>query len=192
MNRQQTLLLILGGAIVAYLYANRSSVESAGSDVLSAGEALVLGWQNTNQGGTWVPVINQTEAALGIPPNLLARMAYQESSFKQSVIDGTQASSAGALGILQLMPQFFSTVNVPRPFSAADTQAQITQAGQQLVALYNEFNDWALALAAYNDGAGNINAYLAGSRALPAETANYVSAILADVPVADPGTVLNA
>jgi hypothetical protein len=49
------------------------------------------------------------------------------------------------------------------------------------------FTDWTLALAAYNDGQGNVRAYLAGNRALPAETLNYVSDVLADVPVPGAG-----
>jgi len=152
-----------------------------------------MGWANTNEGPTWVPIINSVESQLGIPPNLLARMAFQESSFLPDVIDGTTASSAGALGILQLMPQYFSTVQVPIPFSTSDTQAQIEQAGQQLVALYNQFGDWGDALAGYNAGAGTIQAVLAGTASLPAETYNYVTEILADVPVpGNPPGVLNA
>jgi soluble lytic murein transglycosylase-like protein len=45
------------------------------------------------------------------------------------------------------------------------------------------FGDWGLAVAAYNDGQGNVNKYLAGTRALPAETLAYVSDVLSDVPV---------
>jgi soluble lytic murein transglycosylase-like protein len=193
MRRQQWLLLGLGGAILAYLYLNRQQLQSAAGTALSAGEALLEGWQNAGEGPTWVPVINQTEASLGIPPNLLARMAYQESRFRQSVIDGTTPSPAGALGILQLMPQYFKSVQVPRPFTPADTQAQITEAGQDLASLYNTFGDWATALAAYNWGPGNVQEFLAGTLSgIPTETQNYVKQILADVPVADPATILNA
>lgn len=184
MTRQQWLWLILGGAVLTYLITQRKAVTSAAETGVEDMTAALSGWQTVQEGPTWVPVINQTETALGIPPNLLARMAYQESHFRPEFIDGTKASGAGALGILQLMPQYFDTVRRPVPFSTQDTLDQINQAGQQLVSLYNQFNDWALALAGYNDGAGNVNQYLAGNRALPTETTNYVSQILADVPVA--------
>lgn len=144
--------------------------------------AAISGWQNVQEAPTWVPVINQAEDAAGIPTNLLARMAYQESHFRQDVIDGTTPSSAGALGILQLMPQYFSTVQVPTPFTAGDTSGQISQAAQQLASLYTTFQDWTLAVAAYNAGAGTIQAYLAGGT-LPAETQAYVADVIADVPV---------
>lgn len=145
--------------------------------------AATCGWQGVEEGPTWVPVINQAEVAAGIPTNLLARMAYEESHFRPDIISGERPSEAGALGILQLMPQFFSTVQVPIPFSTADTMAQITQAAQQLASLYNEFSDWTLAVAGYNAGAGAVKAFLNGTQQLPAETQAYVGDIIADVPV---------
>ena len=145
--------------------------------------AELNGWQTVEQGPVWVPVINQAESAAGIPANLLARMAYEESHFRPDVISGETSSSAGALGILQLMPAFFSTVQVPVPFTAADTTAQLSQAAQQLSSLYTTFNDWTLAVAGYNAGAGTIQKYLAGTGSLPAETAAYVADVIADVPV---------
>ena len=150
-------------------------------------QAAVSGWASVKDGPLWVPVINAAENQQGIPPNLLARMAYQESHFRPEIIDGTKASSAGALGILQLMPQYFASVRVPRPFSQQDTAAQISEAAVELDRLYGVFQDWALAVAAYNDGQGNVNQYLAGNRALPPQTLTYVSDVLADVPVSGAG-----
>lgn len=185
------MLLLLGGAgLLAWAYFNRQQVGTAAADVETAVEsgvadvqAAIAGWKAVNQGPMWVPVLNAAEQQHGIPADLLARMAYQESRFRQDVIDGTTVSSAGALGLMQLMPQYFNTVTGPRPFTPTDTQAQIQQAAQQLVGLMNHFNDWALAVAAYNDGQGNIDQYIAGTRALPAETTSYVADILADVPL---------
>jgi soluble lytic murein transglycosylase-like protein len=110
-------------------------------------------------------------------------MAYEESHFRPEVIAGTKTSSAGALGILQLMPQFFQTVRVPTPFTTADTVAQISEAAHFIVSLYNRFQDWGIALAAYNWGAGNVQKYIAGTAQLPSETSTYVSEILTDVPL---------
>lgn len=183
MNPGALLILLAGAGLLLYAMFGSSTAQAATESAASDVEASLEGWANVNQGPVWVPVINQTEASLGIPTNLLARMAFQESSFLPAVIDGTQASSEGALGILQLEPQYNSTAQVPVPFTAADTQAQITQAGQDLVANYNEFNDWGIAVAAYNAGAGTIKNVLAGAQTMPTQTSNYVAAILADVPV---------
>lgn len=184
MTREQWLWLILGGAVVTYLVLQRKAVVSVAQTGVEDVTAILSGWQTVKEGPTWVPVINQTETAFGIPTNLLARMAYQESHFRPEIIDGRDASSAGALGILQLMPQFFDTVQRPTPFTTQDTLDQINQAAQQIVALHNRYDDWSLALAGYNDGAGNVDKYLDGKRALPKQTTDYVAQILADVPVA--------
>jgi soluble lytic murein transglycosylase-like protein len=175
-DEQDSLLfwLLVAGAAAVLLWQSQT--------IGDAVTAATSGWQDVEQGPVWVPVINQAESVAGIPTNLLARMAYEESHFRPDIIDGTTASSAGALGILQLMPQYFSTVQVPVPFSSADTVAQITQAAQQLASLYAQFNDWTLAVAAYNAGAARVQAYLAGTP-LPTETQAYVADVTADVPV---------
>lgn len=185
MTRQQWLWLILGGAGLAYVIYNRQGVATLTESGVDTMTAALSGWQSVQQGPIWIPVINQAESAYGIPTNLLARMAYQESSFRPNVIDGTYPNpKSGALGILQMLPKYFQSVNRPIPFSTTDTQDQITEAAQLLSSLYNTFQDWGLAIAAYNDGATNIKNYLAGNHPLPTETSDYVSAVLADVPVA--------
>jgi peptidoglycan DL-endopeptidase CwlO len=154
---------------------------SIGEDLSSMGATLgLVDWKNAGAGPTWVPVLNQVEGQYGLPADLLARMAYQESSFRESVIRGTTASTAGALGILQLEPAYFSSVRVPKPFTDADVRAQIGQAAQQMQSLYSQFGDWSLALAAYNAGAGNVEKY--GGIPPFTETQNYVADITADVP----------
>jgi Transglycosylase SLT domain len=95
-----------------------------------------------------------------------------------------EKSGPGALGILQLMPQFFHEVRVPIPFSDEATRSQIVRAGTYLVQLRREFNSWAEALAAYNYGPGNEEKYLNHKIAgLPKETTDYVTQILNDVPI---------
>jgi soluble lytic murein transglycosylase-like protein len=183
MQRNTALMLLGAGALAWLLYSQRQTVTSAvesGEDMITA---AVAGWKQVQLGPTWVPVINAAEAQYGIPPDLLARVAYQESHFRPDIISGNKVSSAGALGIMQLMPQYFDTVRVSRPFTDSDTSAQIQQAAGELARLYNYYGDWALSLAAYNDGQGNVDAYRAGTRPLPDKTYSYVSDILADVPV---------
>lgn len=192
MTNRNLIAWVLGAAGIGYLlYSQRSTVAAGAADVVQSGvedvTAAVSGWKTVNNGPQWVPVINAAESQFGIPTDLLARMAYQESRFRTDNITGTNASPAGALGILQLEPAYFSTVRVPIPFTDSDTAAQIQQAAQEIVRLANYYNgDWGLALAAYNDGEGNINKYLAapaGTIKLPTETVNYVSQVLTDVPV---------
>lgn len=144
---------------------------------------LMNNWREVLDGPKWIPVINQAEIVYGIPKDLLCRMAYQESSFKPAVIAGIEKSPVGALGILQLMPRFWSTVRVPIPFSDDAIHAQIVQAAGFVSTLHAKYGDWAEALAAYNFGPGNEDEYLHHKIAgLPAQTTNYVTQILTDVP----------
>ncbi len=178
---------LLGGAGLLWLLSRNGAVQQSVTDVIESGvdtvAAAVSGWKSVRDAPRWVPAINVAENQVGIPSDLLARMAYQESHFRPEIIDGSVVSPAGALGILQLMPQYFASVRVPRPFGPQDTLAQITEAAGELARLYRHYRDWGLSLAAYNDGQGNVDGYLAGNRALPAETLAYVSDVLTDVPV---------
>lgn len=144
-------------------------------------------WKVGGEG--WLSALAAAEASHGLPVDLLARMAFQECSWRQGVIDGTIVSPAGALGILQLMPRFFTTVRVPVPFASTDTLLQIAEAVTLLAALHRTFNDWQVALAAYNWGQGDVeHAYAMDAdqyelKDMPTETRNYVTQICADVPV---------
>lgn len=139
-------------------------------------------WTNSSNGRKWAPFLQQIEDAYGIPEGLLSRIAYQESHFRTEIINGTQPSPAGALGIMQLMPQYFTSVQRSTPFSDTDTQDQIREAANFLTQLFTHFQDWTLATAAYNAGQGTINQVLNGTLTLPAETAQYIAQISADLP----------
>lgn len=182
MFRDKSTWLVLAG-LGALVYLTRQQTGDAVETGVEDVQAALSGWQVVNEGPVWVPVLHSVEAQYGIPRDLLARMAYQETHFRQVYIDGSKASSAGALGIMQLMPEYFGSVRVARPFTAEDSVAQIQEAAQELVRLYRYYQDWGLAVAAYNDGERNVDKYLARTRSLPDETVNYVAQVFADVPV---------
>jgi soluble lytic murein transglycosylase-like protein len=174
---------ILGGVVL---------LAAAGGGGTLAVQAVLAYWQRSANAQKWAPVLAAAEQANGLPADLLARMAYTESAYAQDVIDGTRSSSAGALGILQLEPQYFDTVQRPIPFSDQDTTDQINQAAGQVATLYKQLlplasssgqNPWALALAGYDAGAGAVKQY--GGIPPYTETQNYVTGILADVPAAN-------
>jgi len=171
------------GALGWLLYSQRSTVARVYASGVEDVTAAVTGWKEVNTGPAWVPFINSVETQYGIPPDLLARVAYQESRFRPDVISGDTPGGAGELGIMQMMPQYFTSVNVPRPYTVGDVEAQIREAAGLLSRLMDRFNDWGLAVAAYNDGASNVDKYLGNTRALSDSTIEYVSAVLADVPL---------
>lgn len=113
----------------------------------------------------------------GLPPDLLMRVAYQESRWRDDIISGATKSQVGAVGMFQFMPATAASLGVDplNVASAADGAARY------LAQLKRQFGTWALALTAYNFGPGNTKKYLAGTRTLPTETKNYVAQITGDV-----------
>jgi len=140
-----------------------------------------MSWEDEGQGPIWVPVMHTAENLWGIPPDLLARIAYQESHFREDIIRGTYVSPIGALGMMQLRSPFFTSVRRPIPFTDEDVGDQIEEAAQFLVNMHTDTKDWRLAIAAYNAGLGNVRRY----KGIPPfkETQTYVAQVTADVPL---------
>ena len=121
----------------------------------------------------YVAYIRSVEAQKGLPPDLLVRLAYQESRFRQDIITGKKISSAGAVGMFQIVPRWHPNVN------PLDWKASAVYAANYLLQLKKQFGTWKLALAAYNWGPGNLRQL--GINQAPEETRNYYSQIMADI-----------
>jgi cell wall-associated NlpC family hydrolase len=113
-------------------------------------------------------------AAYGVPESLLRAVAGAESGFQPGAV-----SSAGAEGLMQLMPSVASSLGV-NPF---DPGQAIAAAARLLSSYHGQFGSWALALAAYNAGPGAVEEY---SGVPPyAQTTAYVSSVLTNAGMAD-------
>lgn len=132
-------------------------------------------WQPPNKAAKYLPAIRRAESKYRIPHNLLARLIYQESRYRDDIIEGRTLSSAGAMGIAQIVPRYHPTAKPLDPFHSID------YAAQYLSRLYRMFNDWDLALASYNWGEGNVSRNRHNRSRWPQETQNYVREISADV-----------
>jgi membrane-bound lytic murein transglycosylase D len=127
----------------------------------------------------YVPQLKPIFAAQKIPPQLVW-VAEVESSF-----DRRAQSPAGAAGLFQLMPDTakrFGLALWPRD-QRFQTEPSATTSARYLKYLYDRFQDWRLALAAYNAGEGAVQKLLARYHTrsyddiaahLPAETQMYV------------------
>lgn len=104
-----------------------------------------------------------------LPPAFLARLLWQESSFRPHVV-----SRAGALGIAQFMPETALERGLDDPF---DPARAIETSAALLGDLARRFGNLGLAAAAYNGGPARVTGWLAGRRSLAAETETYVQAI---------------
>lgn len=139
--------------------------------------ATISAWTQP-RGESYRPLFDAAEAKNGIPHGLLFRLAYQESRFRDDIINGSTRSAAGAVGIMQIVPRWHPELGES---GALDPQRAIPYAGKYLASLRKRFGNWELALAAYNAGPGNVEKYK-GIPPFP-ETQQYVAQITADVPV---------
>ena len=135
----------------------------------------------TSMLGLWHPpakyaaAIARAESLYGLPPDMLARLLYQESRYREDIITGAARSPAGALGIAQFMPATAAEMGID-PLNPAQA---IPAAARYLARLHASLGTWTLALAAYNWGIGNVRRK--GINAAPLETRNYYAQILADI-----------
>ena len=125
----------------------------------------------------FIDLIARAERAAGIPPTLLARMAYQESHF-----DPNAHNPSGAAGLMQIVPDKHPDVD---PY---DVNQAVPYAANYLKLLHKKFGTWEKALAAYNWGPGSLAQDIAmrgddWRAGLPRETRNYTAAIGADVDI---------
>lgn len=146
----------------------------------------------TNEYPKYAEAIRESERRHRIPTDLLARALYQESRFRADIIAGEKHSPVGAVGIAQFMPDTareYGLIDTDGNDYRTDPFASINAAGLYLSRLYAMFNSWTDAIAAYNWGPGNVQAYNrtgVGVRGqpMPQETREYIAKITADVPIA--------
>jgi soluble lytic murein transglycosylase-like protein len=94
-----------------------------------------------------------------IPPELLARLLYQESKYDKNSV----SSNRKAFGIAQLTPDALRSVGRdPRTFNYYDPQAAIDAGAVYLAQQYRQFKNWPKAVAAYNAGGGRVEGWLQG------------------------------
>jgi len=105
----------------------------------------------------------------GFDADLAEAIAWAESDMGRN----QGPSNAGALGIMQLMPATASSLGVA---DRCDAETNVRAGIRYLKALYDEFHDPLLMLAAYN--AGEQNVYAANGIPVNGETANYIVKIL--------------
>ena len=127
-------------------------------------------------------IFREASQAYGVPEALLKAIAKAESDFNQGVI-----SSAGAIGIMQLMPGTASSLGVD-PY---DPRQNIMGGAKYIAGNIEQFNSCAngleLAIAAYNAGPGAVIKY--GYQIPPyTETQNYVKKVMGYVSIQESRT----
>jgi len=134
---------------------------------------------------TYFPLYEEKFKEYGVPQDL------KYLSVVESALNPKAVSRVGATGLWQFMPSTGSEYGLRTNSAVEDRSNPVKStdaAARHLRDLYNKFDDWALALAAYNSGAGRVSAAIKRSgsrnfwklqRFLPQETRNYVPAFIA-------------
>ncbi len=134
---------------------------------------------------TYFPLFEQKLREHGLPTDL------KYLSVVESALNAKAVSRVGATGLWQFMPATGSDYGLRTNSAVEDRSNPVKStdaAARYLKHLYKQFDDWALALAAYNSGPTRVNSAIrrAGSRNfwsiqrfLPQETRNYVPAFIA-------------
>jgi peptidoglycan DL-endopeptidase CwlO len=151
-------------AIRRVLPSSASATASSFSGASSSGGGVSA---SLNVPSNLAPMFLSAGATYGVSPTLLAAVAKTESGFNPSAV-----SSAGAEGLMQIMPSTASGLGV----NPMDPQQAIDGAAQILSGDIAKFGSVPLALAAYNAGAGAVEKY-GGIPPYP-ETQAYVNKIM--------------
>lgn len=138
-----------------------------------------------------MPVVRREALRHGLQPDLVLGVIAQESAFNAKAV-----SHAGALGLMQLMPETIQDLNgqgagIRDPFNPGQNVAGGCRYLRQLYDMLADTNPryrWAYTLAAYNGGIGRVRRAISrqGTKAtfgsiapsLPKETQGYVPAVL--------------
>jgi len=112
-------------------------------------------------------IIEKAAGTYQLDPELIKAVIHVESGF-----DPNAVSAAGAMGLMQLMPETAKDMRVRNPFDPEQNIMGGSRYLKHLLQRYHGRTD--LALAAYNWGMGNLERH-AGR--IPEETARYVAKI---------------
>ncbi len=121
----------------------------------------------------WGPYVDEAAARYFIPAQWIRAVMQQESGGEEQAV-----SPVGAMGLMQLMPETYQMLEAseglgPDPFNPRDN---ILAGAAYIKQMYDRYGAPGF-LAAYNAGPEDVDAYLAGTQPLPAETANYLAVV---------------
>lgn len=134
---------------------------------------------------TYFPLFEEKLKESGLPADL------KYLSVVESALNARAVSRVGATGLWQFMPYTGKDYDLKQNGNVderSDAVKSTEAAVRYLKHLYTQYNDWALALAAYNSGPGRVNSAIKRAhsrdfwviqRFLPKETRNYVPAFIA-------------
>ena len=110
----------------------------------------MYGWRHDGFGTLTTPpasvqtALQNASNQYGVPLPLLQSVAQTESAYNPNAV-----SSAGAQGLMQIMPANDASFGLTNPF---DVQQNANAGAAYLAQLHTQYGDWNTALIAYNQG----------------------------------------
>ena len=137
----------------------------------------------------WDPLIRKASKRFNISEAWIRAVMRMESGGRTMMAENKPiVSTAGAMGIMQVMPQTYATMRAlyglgPDPFDPNDN----VMAGTATLHLLYKTYGYPMLFAAYNDGPAMLAAHDRAGQPWPAETINYVAGITAILSGGVPG-----
>ena len=156
----------------SYAAGNSSFKNNAGSNTANEPKK---NWDLKNISNNIESAVKYVSQKYGVEEELVKAVIKQESSFNPNSV-----SSAGALGLMQLMPKTARSLGVKNPFNVLDNIDGGTRYLKRLLDAFDGNKE--LALAAYNGGIGRMNRLgvdtVGEISKMPKETRNYVEKVI--------------
>lgn len=172
-------LPLLAGLLFAFSSSAFASpvaaVASATRSVFEKEQAL----SSTQLMDRWTPFIKEASRRFGVAEAWIGAVMRLESGGRTLLDDKRPiTSSAGAMGIMQVMPETYQEMRRQHGLGADpyDPHDNVLAGTAYLSWLYGKYG-YPKMFAAYNAGPGTIEAQSAGTRKLPDETRAYISGI---------------
>lgn len=147
------------------------------------GYSTQYGDMSTSLSSPYDAYFEEAARTYNVPAALLLAMGKAESDYNPNVV-----SSAGAIGIMQLMPATAASLGVSNPYDPRENiMGGAKYVAQNLETFKNYPNCVELAVAAYNAGPG---AVMSAGYQVPhnGETENYVEKVMGYLTILDNGT----
>ncbi len=127
----------------------------------------------------WNPIVAEASKKFGVSEVWIRAVMHMESGGRTMLGENQPiVSSAGAMGLMQVMPETYADMRAQYGLGADPTNPRdnIFAGTAYLRILYRKYGNPGM-FAAYNDGPGALEDHLYRGRPLPAETQAYVSGI---------------
>jgi soluble lytic murein transglycosylase len=164
LRRVLSLVVVVGAGAAGFLYLQ---------------EAKPGWWERIRYPLSYAPIVRGHARNYDLDPALLAAVIYQESKFHADV-----RSKSGAIGLMQLLPDTAKGIALHtggsrfRVADLYDPEINVRYGAWYLRHLLEKYGDEETALAAYNAGQRNVDAWLReGGGIRFAETRHYVSRV---------------